>query len=738
MLFRQSYKILQKFIKNYCNIIYFFIAKDKIINYNTPMNFKVEYINKLKITITTFLIILLFLFAYFFKDVFNYFENKFIDFRSYLSTDGGLYKHKFKHADENIIILSVNDLTQYEASHSSELNLTRWPWSRVVWAKVINFLEAQKPKVLIVDLNFSNYEDLSRNYTSPDMVLADTIGYYDNIVLATALRTPFSETENVDPAKILDNFENPYNPASNTLNMYIDNKLIDKNIAYFSHTPIPNIFTNSTTMGVTNLVTSKNKETNIRYSQPVYKLIKGNKEYYIPSIALGALLKKEGIGKLAEEIPIENNILKIGKHRIRLDDNGQVLINWHAHGNAYTDIPINSILLSMVRGTNYFEYDNKKFPLNFFKDKIVIIAQTQTGIETHNTPVAKDLADAQIKATIIDNYINDSDITNHCKRPFLKHITPYKGIILTCLFCFAVIIVMLIATNIPLAFINGLLIIFIYIILSVLLFCHPKYRIIIDMALPLYWIGSVFLISFILKLHHEFKKKKKIERIFGNLVSEKVLKQLVTKPHRLNLKSKVQKVTVMSCNIYNNLQISEELPPEKYVELINNIFNTIEKIIFKYNGTINRFVGNSVLVYWGYPIHSRKDSENAIRAAIEIQQKIDEYNAGFNNINFEEYDEQNFEEKNPGKYSINVKIAINTGDALIGQIGSSSVSDFTVLGETVDVVERIEAVCSEFDKNLIVTENTLNQLDEKIPAQYIGQVRLKNSAEKVKIYELKV
>ena len=702
------------------------------------MNFKVEYINKLKITITAVLIILLSLFAYFFKDFFNYFENKFIDARSYLSVDGGIFSQKFKKSDSDIVIISVNDLTQYEAARSSELNLTRWPWSRVVWAKIINFIEAQKPAVLIVDLNFSNYEDLSRNYTSPDMVLADTIGYYDNIVLSTALRTPYKDTDKIDPAKILENFENPYNPASNTLNMYIDNKQLDKNIAYYSHTPIPNIFTNSTTMGVTNLVTGNNKNENIRYSQPVYKLIKGNKEYYIPSLALAALLKKEGIGKLAEEIPIENNILKVGKHRIRLDNNGQTFINWHSHENAYMDIPVNSILLSMVRGTSYFKYDKMKYPLSFLKDKIVIIAQTQTGTETHNTPVAKDLPDAQIKATIIDNYINDSDITNKQKRPFLKHITPYKGTIITCIFCASIIFVMLIATDMTLAFINGSLIIFIYILLSIFLFCHPKFRIIIDMAMPLYWICSIFIISFVLKAHHELKKKRKIETIFGNLVSQQVLKQLVTKPHRLNLKSSVQKVTVMSCNIYNNLKISDELSPEKYVELVNNVFNTIEKIIFKYNGTINRFVGNSVLVYWGYPIHSRKDSENAIGAALEILQKIDEYNASVHNINFEDYDEQNFEEKNPGKYFIKVKIAINTGDALIGQIGSSKVSDFTVLGDTVDAVERLEDVAEEFDKDLIVTQNTLDQLDEEIPANYIGQIRLKNSTDKIKIFELKL
>ena len=717
-------------------------ARFSIINYNTSMNFKVEYINRLKIVITVILVILISLFAYFFKDLFSYFENKFIDLRTNLSTDRGLFSAKYKQADKNIVILSVNDLTQYEAANSTELNLTRWPWSREVWAKVINFLEKQKPKVIVVDLNFSNYEDLSRNYTSPDMILADTIGYYDNIVLATALRTPYKETMNMDSAKILDNFANPYVPSSDPLNMYITNKELDNNISYYSHTPIPNIFTNSTTMGVTNLVTSKNREENVRYSQPLYKLIKGNKEYYIPSLALAALLKYEGIGKLAEEIPIENNILKVGKHFIRVDDNGQTLINWHSHNNSYTDIPINSILLSMVRGTNYFEYNKTNYPLNFFKDKIIILAQTYTATETHNTPVAKDLPDAQIKATIIDNYLNDSDINNKYRKPFPKKITEYKGVIITIVFCLAIITAMLIATNMILAFFNGSLITLAYIMLSIFLFCHPKFRIILDMAMPLYFIISTFIISFSLKAHHEYKKKKKIETIFGNLVSENVLKQLVNKPHRLNLKSSVQRVTVMSCNISNNLKISEEMPPEKYVKLINNVFNAIEQIIFKYNGTINRFVGNSVLVYWGYPIQSRKDSQNAINAAIEIAQKIDEFNSSLNlnikDIDFEEYDEQTFEEANPCDFSFDVKIAINSGEALIGQIGSSNVSDFTVLGETVDAVERIENICSEFNKNIIITENTLHLLDEEPLTEYLGQIRLKNSDVKLKIFELKL
>lgn len=702
------------------------------------MRFRVEYINKLKIAITTALLIVISAFAYFFNDIFVPIENKLVDFRSNLSLDNGLWSQRYLQADNNIVILSINDLTQYEVAHSNELNLTRWPWSRTVWAKVINFVEKQKPSVLIIDLNFSNYEDLSRNYVSADMALADALGYYENTILATALKTTYSETTNTNNDNVSNSFENPYTPTSDGLNLNITNKQLDKNISYFSHAPIPSIFTNATTMAVTNLVTDKNKAENIRYSQPIYKLIKDNKEYYIPSIGLAVLLKKEGIANLAKDVTLENNILKVGKHTIRLNNKGQTLINWHSKDSIYTDIPINSILLSMVRGTDYFEYNNEKLPLSFFKDKIILITQTQMGIETHNTPVAKDYTDAQIKATIIDNYLNDANTENPKRKQFLKHITPYKGTIITCAFCLTIIFIMLIATNLPLAFINGLLTIGTYILLSIFLFCHPKFRIIIDLALPLYWMCSLFIISFILKAHHEIKKRKKIQKIFGNLVSEKVLKQLVNKPHRLNLKSTVQNVTIMSCDISNNLQISKDFPAEKYVKVINEVFTEIEKIIFKYNGTINRFVGNSVFVYWGYPIHTRKDSENAIRAGIEIQEKIAEYNQSLKNISFDDYDERNFENSNPSKCYFNVRITINTGNALIGQIGSTNTSDFTVLGKAVDVLERVNSVCSELGKKLVITENTLAQIHEELPVEFAGQIRLKNTTEKIKIFELKL
>ena len=278
-------------------------------------------INRLKVVITAVLILLAALFAYIFNDVFEYAEEQLTDFRSSLSTDKGLFSEKFSEASDNIIIISVNDLTRYSAARSSELNLAHWPWSRAVWAEFINFIEKQEPQMVIIDMNFSNYEDIALNRYSPDVIFANTLSNYDNIILATALRTPYVSTNNVVPASILDNFDNPFSPVKESLAVHIDNPEMVNKISYFSHTPIPDIFTQSTTMAVTNLPLSK-KTDNIRYSQPVYKLIKGNREYYIPSIGLAALLKYTGS---VDEIIIKDNVLRTGNHSIQLNDNGQAL-----------------------------------------------------------------------------------------------------------------------------------------------------------------------------------------------------------------------------------------------------------------------------------------------------------------------------------------------------------------------------------------------------------------------------
>lgn len=684
-------------------------------------------INRLKVVITAVLILLAALFAYIFNDVFEYAEEQLTDFRSSLSTDKGLFSEKFSEASDNIIIISVNDLTRYSAARSSELNLAHWPWSRAVWAEFINFIEKQEPQMVIIDMNFSNYEDIALNRYSPDMIFANTLSNYDNIILATALRTPYVSTNNVVPASILDNFDNPFSPVKESLAVHIDNPEMVNKISYFSHTPIPDIFTQSTTMAVTNLPLSK-KTDNIRYSQPVYKLIKGNREYYIPSIGLAALLKYTGS---VDEIIIKDNVLRTGNHSIQLNDNGQALINWHGQNGTYLDIPINSLMLSMVRGENSFVFSGEKYPLSILKDKIILITQTQMSTETHDTPVDKEMTDAEIKATIIDNYINDSNTKKLNKRRFAKHLSMPKTVCLTCAFCAAIIFAITIATNLLLAFTNGLFIILIYCGLSILIFCHPRYHILLYMAVPLYCMGVTFLMAYVLKVHHEYKKRKRIEKIFGNLVSEDVLKQIMNKPHRLNLKSSMQKVTVMSCDIYNNVQVSDTVTPENYVNIINNAFGIIERIIFKYNGTINRFVGNSVLVYWGYPIHSRKDTENALKAAVEIEDEIRKFSEELREKMDEEDDKQNAD------LYLKVKIALNTGNAIIGQLGSKSQSELTLLGETVDVIERIETICTEFDKNIVLTESVLENLDVPPAVDYAGVIRLKNSEEKIKLYELK-
>ncbi len=146
------------------------------------MDFNINKINRLKTVVTMIIIVLAVLFLHLFEDLFKIAEDKLVEIRTAVSTDSGLFANKFNPANKDIVIIFINELTQYEASRSSELNLSRWPWSRRTWANIVSFLEKQDPKMIILDLNFSNYEDIGLSYYSPDMVLSQTLKKYNNII----------------------------------------------------------------------------------------------------------------------------------------------------------------------------------------------------------------------------------------------------------------------------------------------------------------------------------------------------------------------------------------------------------------------------------------------------------------------------------------------------------------------------------------------------------------------------
>lgn len=622
------------------------------------------------------------------------------DLRAKYAIDSGLFKSKFKHVDPNIVIVTVDDYSKNEIANHPELNLGSWPWRRDVWAEVVNFIEKGKPKAILFDLIFNGFNS-SYSY---DSKLADTFRKYNNIVIATSLNDPKNRVDKYGNKEVISNY---FIPTGHPLDVQIDNKALDDKITYYSHAPVYNCYSKFNTMAVVNRIVKK--DSIIRSSQPIFKLVKGDKDYYMPSLAFAGFLKAMGEDG---QIVIKNNKIFYKGREIPIDKDATTYTSWHGTGHNYLFIPISKILLS--------QNDEKYYKADYFKDKIVIIGRTESGEDVHASAVNSNYAGPEYNATVLDNFLNDTDWTNAKARKFIKKMPEPVSIILTLVFCFLIAVLAMMSNSAVLAFCSSSMLCLLYMLCCFFAFVHPSIRIWVPIVIPMFYILVSAAIFFTYKLQKESAKKAEIMNIFGKFVSPKVLPTLLKSKEGLVLKNTKKPITVMFCDVKDFTTISEKSDPEQLVNNLNELFNEIVNIVFENNGTVDKFIGDCVMAYWGEPIASEEDAFMAVKTALEIKKRVNELKLA--NI------KQN-------KIMLDVKMGINSGDALLGLIGSNKIMSYTAMGDAVNTASRLESSCSKLKRDILISKSTYEKVKDKIIAIDVGKIGVKGKDEQIEAFE---
>lgn len=657
------------------------------------------------------------------------------DFRAKIAIDNGPFKKKFKHADQKIVLLNIDDITRVSLSKNPQLKLGSWPWRRDIWADVLDFIEKGKPKMVLFDLLFN---DLNEN-SQRDKSFAQSLKKYDNVIIATSLNNPKSLVDIYGTRNVINS---QYLPTKQPLIVKIDSKKIDDSITWYSHASVSDLYTKSTTIAVANAI--KNDDDVIRVSQPIFKLIKNGKTYYMPSLAFAGFLKYMGED---DNIAIKNFQIFYKNRIIPINDNGQTYISWHGKGSEQIihrdkvkkkfnkkheliyDIPremvhnypqesIINVLLSMdgklsIKDKRYITFD-------YFKDKIIIIGHTESGTDYHATPVKSIYPGPEINATALDNFINDTIPHGKNVRKFIAEIPPVTAFILIVMLCLLITFIGIISKNAILGFANSLALILLYILICILAFAYPTIRLWIPMIVPLYYSIMTSALVFAFRFQKETAKKASIMNMFGKFVSPKVLSTLLKNEDNLVLKSTRKRITVMFCDIKNFTTLSEKCNPEQLVDNLNELFNEIVNVIFENNGTVDKFIGDCIMAYWGDPIASDDDAYMAVKTALDIKKKVKELaiqNAKENKIIFD------------------VKIGINTGEALLGLSGSQKIMSYTAMGDAVNVASRLESNCSKLNRDILISKSTYEDARSKISVLEAGKINVKGRDEQIEIYE---
>ncbi len=364
---------------------------------------------------------------------------------------------------------------------------------------------------------------------------------------------------------------------------------------------------------------------------------------------------------------------------------------------------------------SYDNLNNGKTPIvnpNFFKNKIVIIGANVpagTGLnDNKNTPIISNHPGVDIQATAIDNIIH---------RDLLK-VTPHWINFLVTLLGMLVIYTIIRVCDLFKSIELSIGIIIFYIIFSALSFYFGNA---INVITPPVMFIVTMLIGYTHKFVLENRSKEKVKSAMGKYMSEDVMKRVIQNIDNLGLGGKKATVTVLFADIRGFTSMSETMSAQQVSEILNEYFTEMEPIISKYNGIINKFIGDAVMAIFGEPIQDKNHAANAVRCGYEMLLKVKEL-------------QKKWTEE--GKPKIEIGIGINTGEVFVGNIGSINRMEYTVIGDTVNLASRLESYNKIYKTKMLISSSTYEITKNFIDVMKISDVEIRGKSHRMNIYEV--
>jgi adenylate cyclase len=227
--------------------------------------------------------------------------------------------------------------------------------------------------------------------------------------------------------------------------------------------------------------------------------------------------------------------------------------------------------------------------------------------------------------------------------------------------------------------------------------------------------------------HHEatlrsrlrlYEEKHMLRDTVSRYVSPEVAEEILRNPDLLQLGGRRQAVTVLFADIRNFTAMSEAMAPEAVVEVLNDYFTEMVELVFRHRGTLDKFVGDALMAVFGVPVPLPHAATRAVECALAMQRHLAQMQA-------------------EGRTPIQgMRIGINTGEAIVGNIGSDRRMDFTVVGDVVNVAARLQELAKELEADTLISQATFKELDKKFNLVAEQAVVLRGRKEATPIYRL--
>ncbi|MBI3653375.1 MAG: FHA domain-containing protein [Acidobacteria bacterium] len=219
--------------------------------------------------------------------------------------------------------------------------------------------------------------------------------------------------------------------------------------------------------------------------------------------------------------------------------------------------------------------------------------------------------------------------------------------------------------------------------------------------------------------HKQLVKEALARETYGRFMPEHVVNEILANPGAFSLGGTNQEVTVLFSDIRGFTSIAETMPPETLIQLLNKYFSSVTPLIFKHHGLLDKYMGDGMMALFGVPQPQDDAALNAVTAAVEMIRQVQRLN---NDL------------KNDGLPEISIGIGINTGKATVGYIGSEQRTDYSAVGDAVNLAARLEKQAQA--SQIVISETTLKNMGSVYPVRFLDEREIKGKKDPVRLYEV--
>jgi len=561
----------------------------------------------------------------------------------------------------------------------------RWPWGRAVQADLLRRILAAGPRVVGVDIFYPEPESKAADGALADLFRANR----KRLVVALGCEVAAGRTFDGEVADTL------FDCAVAHLR---EVRRLEPVVAWRALLP-PEPIRSAATFG--HVYSLPDRDGKLRW-ETLYLRYGGE---YLPSFALqvARIALGEPPGKTTI---VGGREVRLGGRAIPTDPFGRLHINYLGREGSFPTVSAAEVLAGRT-------------PPETFRDKVVLVGTSAIATyDMKSTPLSANMTGVEKNATVVANILQGDfivrpprwvDVAVVLLVGLAAAIFLRRGRAWTAFVVLGGMAVGVVGANQAAFSLAGLRLNLVYPLLALL-------------TNGAYVIGERYLV--------EEQSARHIRKLFSRYVSPGVVAELIRHPEMARLGGVRREVTVLFSDLRDFTRFAEARPAEEVVARLNEFLEAMTEVVFRWGGTVDKFVGDEIVAYWGAPLRQDDHAERALRCALHMRKQIQALQQSWARAD---------------KTPLEMGIGINSGEVLVGNIGAQSLkTDYTVIGDAVNLAARVEGLTRKYDVDLLITDFTLQAVRNQVASGRIGHVAIrgieeaevKGRVQRVAVYEV--